>query len=142
MKLVPRATHCAVAVAATLLLSAAAGAVSVAAGGPARASGAPPAAQRTLTAQRLTVEPGTVRPGTPVPARELESRTYVDPRHGFALADYGQATYPAASTDGGRTWRTSGPALVVHAAQAPLEGSWRARQHAAKPQLSIGDMSA
>jgi photosystem II stability/assembly factor-like uncharacterized protein len=120
MKLVPHATR-APAVAAVALLLSATGAGSAAAGEPARAAGAPPAAQRTLTGQQLTVGPGTVRPGTLVPARDLESRTYVDPRHGFALADYGQATYPAASTDGGRTWRTSGPALVVHAAQAPLE---------------------
>ncbi|HXB65857.1 MAG TPA: hypothetical protein VNV42_13395 [Solirubrobacteraceae bacterium] len=114
------ATRAAAAVAVALLLGTT-GAVSAAAGGPARAAGAPSAAQRTIAAQRLTVGPGTVRPGTVVPARDLSSRTYVDPRHGFALADYGQATYPAASTNGGRTWHTSGPALVVHAAQAPLE---------------------
>jgi photosystem II stability/assembly factor-like uncharacterized protein len=32
----------------------------------------------------------------------------------------GEAQYPAASSDGGRTWRTDGPALHLDAAQAPL----------------------
>jgi hypothetical protein len=39
---------------------------------------------------------------------------------GFALAGVGQAQYPAATFNGGRTWRTSGPALHLNAAQAPL----------------------
>jgi photosystem II stability/assembly factor-like uncharacterized protein len=39
---------------------------------------------------------------------------------GFGLAAGTTAQYPAATTDGGKTWRTDGPALHVDAAQAPL----------------------
>jgi photosystem II stability/assembly factor-like uncharacterized protein len=45
----------------------------------------------------------------------------VDARHGFALDRAGTATYAVVTSDNGHTWRTSGPALVVHAAQGPLE---------------------
>ena len=44
---------------------------------------------------------------------------FTDGKHGFALAE-GQAQYPAATNDGGKTWKTNGPALHVNAAQAPL----------------------
>ena len=43
-----------------------------------------------------------------------------DAKHGFALVDNGQAQYPAATADGGKTWKTDGPALHLNAAQAPL----------------------
>jgi hypothetical protein len=94
-----------------------------AAGGSAHAATAPGSGLRTITARLLTVTPGTLRPGARVRQAELRTRVFVDARHGFALADVGQATYPAATSDGGHTWRTSGPALVVHAAKAPLEVS-------------------
>ena len=45
---------------------------------------------------------------------------FVDATHGFALVNGDQAQYPAATTDGGLTWRTDGPALHVDAAQGPL----------------------
>jgi hypothetical protein len=94
-----------------------------AAGGNVRAAIAPRSELRTITARLLTVTRGTLRPGARVRQAELRTRVFVDARHGFALADIGQATYPAATSDGGHTWRTSGPALVVHAAKAPLEVS-------------------
>jgi photosystem II stability/assembly factor-like uncharacterized protein len=67
------------------------------------------------------VTPETLRVGTTVRQRELGKRVFVDSRHGVALDGAGQATYAVATTNGGRTWRTSSPALVVHAAQGPLE---------------------
>jgi photosystem II stability/assembly factor-like uncharacterized protein len=45
---------------------------------------------------------------------------FPDARHGFALASVGQAQYPAATSNGGRTWKTDGPALHLNAAQAPF----------------------
>jgi hypothetical protein len=76
--------------------------------------------QTTVTASLLTRGAGTLAPGTKVRAASLGQRVFVNARHGFALASVGQAQYPAASSDGGRTWRTDGPALHVNAAQAPL----------------------
>lgn len=61
-----------------------------------------------------------LHPGDIVPASRLGRRVFVDSRNGFALANSGEAQYPAASTDGGHTWRISGPVLHVNAAQAPL----------------------
>jgi hypothetical protein len=45
---------------------------------------------------------------------------FVDALHGFALVNVGGAQYPAASVNAGGTWRVSGPALHLNAAQAPL----------------------
>jgi hypothetical protein len=61
-----------------------------------------------------------LHPGDIVSASQLGRRVFVDSRHGFALANSDEAQYPAASTDGGHTWRISGPVLHVNAAQAPL----------------------
>ncbi|HZU39670.1 MAG TPA: hypothetical protein VE992_01390, partial [Solirubrobacteraceae bacterium] len=57
--------------------------------------------------------------GTKVRASRLGVRTFVNARDGFALADVGQAQYPANTTDGGRTWRIDGPHFHVNAANAP-----------------------
>lgn len=38
---------------------------------------------------------------------------------GFALADTGNATYPARTSDGGRAWRITGPQLHIDAADGP-----------------------
>jgi hypothetical protein len=86
----------------------------------AHATAAPPAAQRTLTGGLISRRPGTLGPGTIVRSGKLFKRVFLDSQHGFALAGVGQAQYPAATSNGGRTWRTSGPALHVNAAQAPL----------------------
>jgi hypothetical protein len=46
-------------------------------------------------------------------------RVFANATNGFALADGGEAQYPAASSDGGHTWRIDGPQLHVDAADAP-----------------------
>ncbi len=76
--------------------------------------------QKTVTASRITRRSGTLAPGTTVNAADLGQRVFTDTKHGFALANVGEAQYPAASIDGGTTWRTDGPALHINAAQAPL----------------------
>jgi hypothetical protein len=75
---------------------------------------------RTLVGQLITRRAGTLAPGTRVPARDVGKRVFLDARHGVALAGVGQAQYAVATVNGGATWRTSGPALHVAAAQAPL----------------------
>ncbi len=77
----------------------------------------PPA---SVTATPIARTPNTRRPGTLVRQSQLGHRVFVDAQHGFALASLTQAQYPAATQDGGRTWRIDGPALHVNAAQAPL----------------------
>jgi hypothetical protein len=86
----------------------------------AHAAAAPPSAQRTLSGGLISVRPGTLRRGTTVRSSRVFKRVFLDSQHGFALAGVGQAQYPAATGNGGRTWRTSGPALHINAAQAPL----------------------
>jgi hypothetical protein len=46
-------------------------------------------------------------------------RVFVGARNGFGLAGLNDAQYPAATTDGGKTWRIDGPVLHVNAANAP-----------------------
>jgi hypothetical protein len=84
-------------------------------------SAAAPSPPRTVTARLIRHRPNTLRKGTRVRAADLFGvRAFPSASHGFALASVGQAQYPAATIDGGRTWRTDGPALHVNAAQAPL----------------------
>ena len=76
---------------------------------------------KTVTATRITRRPGTLAPGSPVRAAEITGqRIFTDAKHGFALASVPDADYSVATTDGGKTWKTDGPALHLHAAQAPL----------------------
>ncbi|MEA2210493.1 MAG: Photosynthesis system assembly factor [Solirubrobacteraceae bacterium] len=75
---------------------------------------------KTVTGALITRPPHTLAKGAKVRASTLGIRTFTDARHGFALADVGQAQYPAATVNGGKTWRTNGPALHLNAAQAPL----------------------
>jgi hypothetical protein len=66
---------------------------------------------------------GELRPGTRVVATFTGVRLFANRRTGFAVTDLqyaGNATYPLATANGGRTWRTAGPALHLPAAQAPL----------------------
>jgi hypothetical protein len=79
-------------------------------------------APKTIRASLISRPAGTLAPGTKIPSSSLflGQRIFVDAKHGFELADVGQAQYPAATGDGGKTWRTDGPALHVDAAQAPL----------------------
>ena len=107
---------------ATVALGAAAAGVTTASGRPARTSAisAFPSPAPTIIARPIARVAGTLRPGVVVRAAALGHRVFVDAAHGFALASVGQAQYPAATVDAGRTWRVSGPALHLDAAQAPL----------------------
>jgi photosystem II stability/assembly factor-like uncharacterized protein len=85
------------------------------------ASAAPSAPPKTITARPLGPRAHTLRKGTVVSARAIfGTRAFVNVTHGFALAGVGGAQYPVLTVDGGRTWRTAGPALHVNAANAPL----------------------
>lgn len=74
----------------------------------------------TVTATRIRRTPGTLAPGTSVRSTAIGQRVFLNARDGFALASVGEAQYPAATVDGGKTWHTNGPALHLNAAQAPL----------------------
>lgn len=76
--------------------------------------------KKTVKASRVAQRPGTLAPGTAVSSSSLGQRVFTDATYGFALSNTGEAQYPAATTDGGITWRTDGPALHINAAQAPL----------------------
>jgi hypothetical protein len=77
--------------------------------------------QRTVTATLITQSRHTLARGSTVGASKIfGNRVFTNANHGFALVDTGQAQYPAATADGGKTWRTDGPALHLDAAQAPL----------------------
>ena len=84
----------------------------------ATAAPTPPA---TVTAQRITRTPGTLARGSHVSAGDVSrQREFLGAKHGFALASVGGADYPVETSDGGKTWRTSGPTVHLDAAQAPL----------------------
>jgi hypothetical protein len=85
-----------------------------------RAAAAAAAPQKTVTATLITRRTGTLAPGAKVRSAQLGQRVFTDAKHGFALASVGQAQYPAATSNGGTTWKTDGPALHIDAAQAPL----------------------
>jgi hypothetical protein len=78
----------------------------------------------TVTATPLPASsPRPYRPaGTRVRNSTLGVRVFLDARQGFALANglsLADVTYPAATTDGGRTWRIDGPELHRPAADGP-----------------------
>jgi hypothetical protein len=84
---------------------------------PTKASGPP----KTITGQLMKRRPHTLAPGTGVKAsRVLGQRIFFNATRGFAMAQVGQAQYPVATSDGGKTWKTNGPYLHLDAAQAPL----------------------
>ena len=103
-----------------LVPSAALAAVATVAAVATAGASAAPAPQATVRGQLIRSQPGTVKVGTTVPAAGVGQRVFVNGRDGFTLGGVGQAQYPAATTDGGATWKTTGPALHVNAAQAPL----------------------
>jgi hypothetical protein len=86
----------------------------------ARSAAAAATPQKTVAASLITRGPGTLAPGARVSSADLGSRVFTDAKHGFALASVGQAQYPAATNNAGKTWKTDGPALHIDAAQAPL----------------------
>ncbi len=84
------------------------------------ASTAPPSTVRAALLPTPTRGPN--RPGTLVSPSKLGMRVFVGPKRGFALATLmlgGEATYPAATVDGGKTWRVAGPVFHIPAANAP-----------------------
>jgi hypothetical protein len=85
----------------------------------ASSAAAAPSPQKTVKASLLKRRPNTLAPGTSVKSSQLGHRLFVNGNDGFALANTNQAQYPAATTNGGKTWRTDGPALHVNAADAP-----------------------
>jgi hypothetical protein len=89
---------------------------------PARANTAKaPTPAKSFSAKRLTSSAhGVLRPGSKVTSRALGTRVFTSDTNGFALANVQDVTYPAATSDGGKTWRTNGPELHLPAAQAPL----------------------
>lgn len=106
-----------------LLLALAAFVVALGASGdPGAATAAPRAssAPSSVSASLITRPAGALHRGTLVPSSALGLRVFPDAAHGFALADRAGAQYPAATRDGGATWRIDGPPLHVNAAQAPL----------------------
>ncbi len=54
-----------------------------------------------------------LRSGTVVRPANLGVAVFADARHGFTLASIDYETYPAATIDGGRTWRIDGPGLPI-----------------------------
>ncbi len=86
----------------------------------ARAAASPPA---SVAARQIPASaPPFSRPGTIVSSRDLGNRVFVSAEDGFALATTGLGggtTYPAATVNGGKTWRIDGPEFHVSAANAP-----------------------
>lgn len=88
---------------------------------PTRSASAAAGPQQKVTGALIKRPSGTLAPGTTVPGSQIYgNRVFIDGNRGYALVQHGQAQYPAATTDGGTTWKTNGPALHVNAAQAPL----------------------
>ncbi len=61
-----------------------------------------------------------VKPGTVVSKGLRSTRAFADPQHGITLAQIGNVTFPAATTDGGRKWRVDGPVLFADTTDGPL----------------------
>jgi hypothetical protein len=101
-----------------------------------RAAAAKVSPPETVTARPLGPRQGilTIRRGTVVRSNDLSVRVFLDGRRGFALADleHGE-TYPAATVDGGKTWRIDGPVFHIPAANGPavvtLVGAARPRTY-------------
>jgi len=109
------------ALAIALLIAAAVGVFLTAQRAPASAAVAlSPTPPPTVAAKQITRTAGTLRPGTVVPSAHLGLRVFANAQDGFALASVEGGQYPAATVNGGRTWRVDGPVLHVNAAQAPL----------------------
>jgi hypothetical protein len=94
-------------------------------GAAARGTAAAAKAPKTVKATLITRAHGTLAGGSKVRSGAVGGqRVFTDAKHGFALASVGSADYPVATADGGKTWKTYGPALHLDAAQAPLAVSF------------------
>jgi photosystem II stability/assembly factor-like uncharacterized protein len=96
--------------------------VATSSGSPPRAvAAATPTPQRGFAAHRLRSHAkGVLKPGSTVKSSALGTRVFTGNQNGFALANVKDVTYPAATSDGGKTWKTNGPEFHLPAAQAPL----------------------
>jgi hypothetical protein len=75
----------------------------------------------TIRAKLISRPAGTFAPGTGLSGSRIDNPvTFVGGEDGFALATVGQTLYPAATSNGGYAWNTSGPALQVNPAQKSL----------------------
>jgi hypothetical protein len=80
---------------------------------------------KTVTGSLITRRKGTLATGSSVRAAAVSGqRVFTDAKHGFALASVRSAQYAVATANGGKTWKTYGPALHLNAAQAPLSVSF------------------
>ncbi len=97
-------------------------------GAHAASSSAAPVPPLKLTARKLTARssPFTVlKPGTRVPRRVVDAPAFADSDHGFGLANLiNGETFPARTTNGGRTWQIDGPVFHVPAADGPAGVSY------------------
>lgn len=113
----PRTVMAAVVISAALLGSSLV-AVSGASRRAAAAAAKPP---KTVTAVPIPRRPGELASGTNVSSADIfGQRVFPSAKHGFALASVQDADYAVATADRGKTWKTEGPALHLHALQAPL----------------------
>ncbi len=82
------------------------------------AAASPP---KLITAHLITSSAkGVLKRGAVVSSSRLGVRVFPSSGRGFALATVANVTYPAATVDGGRTWKIDGPPFHLPAAQAPL----------------------
>jgi hypothetical protein len=89
------------------------------------AAASTPKPPKTVKATRITRQSGTLASGSHVGSGNVAGqRTFTTATRGFALASAGEADYAVTTTDGGKTWKTDGPALHLHALQAPLAVSF------------------
>ena len=89
------------------------------------AAASTPKPPKTVKATQITRQSGTLAPGSNVASSKVTGqRTFTTASRGFALASVGQADYAVTTTDGGKTWKTDGPALHLAALQAPLSVSF------------------
>jgi BNR/Asp-box repeat protein len=91
----------------------------------ATAAASTPKPPKTVKATRITRQSGTLASGSHVGSGNVVGqRTFTTATRGFGLASAGEADYAVTTTDGGKTWKTDGPALHLHALQAPFAVSF------------------
>lgn len=94
-------------------MSMAVGTIALSCDGAAQGQWTPP----PVTGYPVLQQPGAVPAGTVVPSRDLDTRSFLDRLHGYALAFIDNGQYPARTVNGGKTWRVDGPVFHMNAAQ-------------------------